>query len=338
MAFLPMRRLLNALIVTISFLVGWNTSDAQDMDTTAYYQSYNNQITGRTFLSRKFTNFRLRGDGYSLLYRPNSSYNLGVGFTYQWITMNFGYGFDFLNPGLNKSNTRAMDLQFHPYGRKIAIDVLGQFYKGYRLATQDDVLRTDIRANAVGATIQYIFNHEEFSYRAAFLQSEWQKRSAGSWVAGFEIYAGNVKGDSSLVPEQNTKEKRIKGAEFVEFGPSVGYAYTYVYRQHFFVTGSASVSLDLGINKSITEAGEHSSFGFSPNSLFKVFAGYNSSRWAFTAIYIANSLRLTETINDQYLSLHTVNFRIHLAYRFKPSQQTRKWLRLKKVDDIKEIE
>ncbi|HEY5825785.1 MAG TPA: DUF4421 domain-containing protein [Cyclobacteriaceae bacterium] len=298
---------------------------ASAQDTTDYYQTYNRQITGRVFLSNKFTNLNLRGDNYSLKYKPVTSYNIGLGFTYQWLTINVGYGFGFINPNLDKKKTRSIDLQFHPYGRKIAIDVLGQFYRGFKLPSQDE-LREDIRVNVVGATAQYIFNHDEFSYRAAFLQSEWQKRSAGSWLAGFEFYTGGVKGDSSIVPNASVRVDKLKSVSFFEIGPSVGYAYTYVYREHFFATGSLSVSLDVGFNTSTTEESKERSSGFSPNSLFKIFAGYNSSKWAITGIYLNNGVRLAPTFEDKRFVLNTGNFRVHFAYRFKPGKSARKLL------------
>jgi len=322
------------LFLFFILLAGKCCADAGD--TTTYYQTYNNQITGRTFISNKFTNFRLRGEGYSLLYRPITSYNVGVGFTHEFLTLNVGYGFGFLNPNVDKKNTRAIDLQFHPYGRKIAIDVLGQFYKGYRLTTPEEALRTDLKVNVVGATVQYIFNHDQFSYRAAFLQSEWQKRSAGSWLAGVEFYSGSIRADSSIVPNQKLKEQRLKKSVFTELGPNVGYAYTYVYREHYFITGSASVSFDLGFNNTVSDAGKERESGFSPNTLLKFFGGYNSAKWAITAVYIYNSQNLVQNQQDQKISLSTGNFRIHFAHRFKPSRKTRQLL--KPVDDIKKID
>ncbi len=329
---------LPALFLLFILFMGEEIRAQSKSDTTVnhspdYYQTYNRQITGRFFLSNKFTNLNLRGDDFFLRYKPITSYNVGLGFTYQWLTLNVGYGFGFINPNLDRKNTRAIDLQFHPYGRKIAIDVLGQFYKGFRLPSENDFLRDDIRVNVVGATAQYIFNHEEFSYRAAFLQSEWQKKSAGSWLAGFEFYTGRVNGDSSMVPDRRRKEDKLRSVQFIEVGPSVGYAYTYVYRDHFFATGSASVSLDLGFNTATTEADKDRTAGFSPNTLFKLFAGYNSAKWAITAIYLNNGVRLVPTIEDKRVALNTGNFRVHLAYRFKPGKGARKLL--KPVDRVK---
>jgi hypothetical protein len=109
--------------------------------------------------------------------------------------------------------------------------------------------------------------------------------------------------------------------------------YTFVYREHFFATASASLSLDLGFNTSTTEESKERATGFSPNTLLKLFAGYNSSRWAITGIYLNNGVRLAPTLNDKRVVLSTGNFRIHLAYRFKPGKQARKLL--EPVDRVK---
>jgi len=212
---------------------------------SAYYKIYNRQITGRLILSHKFTGLRiLRGDE-RFKYRPVTTYNAGIGFTYEWLTVNLGYGIGWINPNTDRDNTRSLDLQFHAYGRRIIVDALGQFYKGYRLSGTEEV-RKDIRANAVGATAQYLLNADRFSYRAAFLQSEWQQRSAGSWLLGFNMYGGNVRSDSAIVPRANG-EPAVERTTFFQTGPSAGYAYSYVYKKHFFATASASLSLDLSV-------------------------------------------------------------------------------------------
>ncbi|MBE9517967.1 MAG: DUF4421 family protein [Bacteroidetes bacterium] len=43
---------------------------------------------------------------------------------------------------------------------------------------------SDLRTNIIGLNVQYLFNSERYSYKASFLQNEFQKRSAGShyWI------------------------------------------------------------------------------------------------------------------------------------------------------------
>lgn len=75
----------------------------------------------------------------------------------------------------------------------------------------------------------YIFNHRRFSYPAAFSQSYFQKRSAGSWLAGFSFMGGSV----------HTNEEAPAGAfdmhlKVTNVSIGGGYAYNLVHRKWLF--------------------------------------------------------------------------------------------------------
>jgi hypothetical protein len=311
-----------------------------------YYQSYERQITGRFYFSRKFTTmvFHHRDNDYVLRYRPNTTLNMGIGATYKWATLNLAYGFGFLNPEQGRGKTRYLDLQFHSYGKKFTLDVFGQFYRGFYLAPKgmatipnEYYLRPDLRVRIVGATVQYVQNHRRFSYRAAFLQNEWQKKSAGTFLIGAEFYAGHVKTDSTLVPEAidpMLAAENISALRFVEFGPNVGYAYTYVYKQHFFITGAGSISLDLGFNTLQDSQGKNTSVGFNPNTLFRVSGGYNSATMAISLLYVTSAMRLASDETVSRTTLRTGNVRLNFVYRFKPGRKVREYL--KSIDAVEE--
>lgn len=325
-------------------LLAQNKTDKPD---TAYYESYARQVTGRFYFSRKFTTLIVRNGtmNYEMRYRPNTTLNMGVGATYKWATLNLAYGFGFLNPNHGRGDTRYLDLQFHSYGRKISIDLVGSFYTGFYLTPKGKAMespteyyvRPDIKVNAGGVTVQYIFNHREFSYRAAFLQNEWQKKSAGSFLAGLDIYTGSIQGDSSLVPTAIDREAAatsLNEMRFFELGPSVGYAYTYVFKKHFFVTGAGSVSLSTGFNTFYDREGKTRASGLTPNTLFKIFGGYNSSTWAVSLLYISNVQSLARDSNERVIHLNTGNVRLNLIYRFKPGKKVKKILKV--VDEVEE--
>jgi hypothetical protein len=313
---------------------------------TAYYETYHNKLTGRFYFSRKFTTLVIRNatKNYELRYRPTSTLNMGVGATYKFATLNLAYGFGFLNPEHGRGKTRYLDLQFHSYGRKITIDLLGSFYRGFYLAPKGTAMnndseyyvRPDLHINAAGVTVQYIFNHRKFSYRAAFLQNEWQKRSAGTWLAGIDIYTGSVETDSTIIPAaiEETAAIGLKQMRFFEAGPSLGYAYTYVYKKHFFITGTVSASLSTGFNTFLDNDGKTRATGITPNTLFKIFGGYNSSTWAASILYISNVQSLARHNDDRAVRLNTGNIRLNLVYRFKPGKKTKKVLKV--VDDVED--
>jgi len=326
-------------------LCGHAQSSVTPTDTT-YYQQYNRQITGRFYFSRKFTSLIIqnRQKDYTLRFRPNTTLNMGIGATYKWATLNLAYGFGFLNPDRGRGKTRYLDLQFHSYGRRFTLDVLGQFYRGFYLAPKGDAMadntqyyrRPDLRVNILGATVQYIFNYRKFSYRAAFLQNEWQKKSAGTPLVGIEFYAGGVKADSTIIPTATDATAAELGTDrfrFVEIGPTIGYAYTYVYNKHFFATGSASLALDLGINTFYDNSGSTTAVGLSPNTNFKVSTGYNTSKWAISFLFVTSSLRLARHDDQRMINLNTGNFRINLVHRFRPTRKVREYLKV--IDNVK---
>ncbi len=115
--------------------------------------------------------------------------NLGLGATFNGLTFNLAYGFGFLNPERGRGETNNLDLQVHAYPKKLIIDVFLQFYRGYYLEKfyetedyrQGIFLLPDLRIKKIGLNVQYLFNGEKLSLRATFLQSEWQKKSAGSF-------------------------------------------------------------------------------------------------------------------------------------------------------------
>ena len=304
----------------------------------AYYTSYDKIITGRFYFSQKYTSFRYRHDTESInvRYRPNTTLNMGVGATYKWATLNLAYGFGFLNRDREKGKTRYLDLQSHLYGRKLIIDAFGQFYNGFyldndKLAPGIDgyYLRPDIKVRFLGASGQYLFNHEKFSYRASFLQSEWQKKSAGSLLVGLEFFLGRTKADSAMVPSTvsgETQEANINQVNFAEMGPNVGYVYTWVIKKHFFLTGQATVSLDYGTNTMISNGENIRSSSFSPNSSLSFFAGYNSETWAFSFIFVNKNIGLASG-NNRRVDFNTGNLRLNIVHRFVPRGKTKEVLK-----------
>ena len=305
-----------------------------------YYTTFEDYLTARLYLAKKYTSLSLGGpDGIqSLRYRPNSLTTLGINGSYRSLSLSLGSGFGFLNPNQEeKGKTRSFDFQTHIYTREWVTDIYGQFYKSYYLklgaapGTADKAyyVRPDIKVNIFGASVYRLLNGEEFSYRASFLQNEWQKQSAGSLLIGAEIYYGNMKGDSALVPQLISSfypQRDIKRVRFFEIGPGAGYAYTAVYEENFFVTGSLTATADLSLVKEVKPTGSESRTTISPNATLRAVAGYNSDEWAATISWLHNSTNLRGRSTDEEYRVKTGEFRITIAKRFMPSQKVKKKL------------
>lgn len=330
------------LFAITSILLLCQTTDAQVArpvkEKDEYYKAFEEQLTGRIYLAKKYTSLYLGGpDGIQdLRYKPNTLTTLGVNASYKALSLTLGYGFAFLNPHKEaRGKTRSFDFQTHIYPRDWVTDIYAQFYRGYYLnvgappGTTDKTFETrpDIRTRLVGLSVYRLFNGQNFSYRAGFLQTEWQKKSAGSLLVGAEIYYGSVKGDSALVPTRAISfypQQGVKRFRLLELGPGVGYAYTFVYKEHLFATGSLTVNTGLSFVKEEGAGGSANRTNLSPNATFRAVGGYNSESWAFTIAWLHNTTNAKGRSSDELYSLRTGDFRITLARRFTPGGKLKK--------------
>lgn len=305
---------------------------------TAYIEDHTEDITFRLYGSRKFTSYDIidRKQKKNILYRPNTPFNIGVGFNYRFIGINLGFNFPFINRHNEKfGNTRYIDLQSHIYLRKLVVDFYGQSYKGYYVANPEKVFgkeyarqnpypqRPDIRNRGLGLNVQYIFNDKRFSYRAPNLQNEYQKKSAGSFIVGGEFFLANIKGDSSLIPSNILdttflREKHYYKSGIASLAANIGYAHTFVYRQHFFL--SLSVTTGLGAAKTGLhyDNGEVShNVGLQFSNTIRASLGYNSSRYFAGIHYVGMTTRSKMPEPHTYQAFGTGNFRVSLVRRFE---------------------
>ncbi len=308
----------------------------------SYIQSYDTMLTTRVYLSQKYLSLDVKDKGGSsvLKYRPNSKIKLGVGATYGWFTVNISAGFGFMNNNkkeLKKGNTKALDLQAHFYGPKFVIDLLTQYYKGFYLwpqGTQAETnngwyTRPDLSLLQAGVSGYYVLNWGKFSYRATYVQSEWQIKSAGSFLLGAEIVYGLAKADSAFVPAAINSAYRsgnVRQIQFGDIGPRAGYAYTLVLAKHFFISGSATGSLSVNLLKETTTLqGSDTKFAFNPNYAFKAGVGYNSRKFSTNITWVNNSI--VAAGDKATYTYYGGNARVHIAYRFLASPKMKQRLK-----------
>ena len=306
---------------------------------TAYYQYFPGSVTARLYVSQKYTNFTIKGkDAKDLQYLPNTTFNSGVGATYHNFSLNLAYGFGFLNKDDSKGDTKYLDLQGHFYTPKLVIDFYGQNYKGYHLADgflvkpgDDYYYRHDAKVYWYGVSVYHVFNGKRFSYRAAFIQNEWQKKSAGTFLAGGEIYYGIVKADSSWVPhsvEGNYTQRSLNKINYIGIGPGVGYAYTLVAFQHLFLTGSVTGNANFGITNEYNRDNKTNHFSVNPFVRYRAAAGYNGRVWNISANWIADYLPFRGDNAESKYDMQTGNYRIIIAKRLFPGTKLKKLLKI----------
>jgi hypothetical protein len=332
--------LLFPLIAGMMTLVQAQKKFIDDHD-SSYYNTYRSMLTARAYFSRKYTvlSFNPPESTPSFQYRSVTSLNIGIGATYHAFTLNIGLGINKFNPNEEKGKTKYLDLQGHFYARKWNVDLLGEFYKGYYLTPQGLAaptgekyyLRPDMGLSLTGFAFYRALNEKKFSYQAGLLQNEWQRKSAGSILLGGEIYYGSIYGDSTLTPSSvDPKQSHLNINKFHYFsiGPGFGYAYTLVYREHYFILGSATINLAYRyseeISTSLNTRSSHS--GFRPNYILHAGAGYNSNKWSLSILWVDTELLLRGNSTNYGYTVGVGNYRLIYAKRFTLGRKTKKLL------------
>lgn len=221
---------------------------------TTFIDTYYNDLIIRMYSGEKTHSLDLTDltNGYRLRYLPNGYFNLGMGFTYRSFGISLATKVPLFQNSLSKhGDTQRLGIQYYLYAGKFSVDVLGSFSKGYYLKRSythlsdyprdKEYLRPDISSANLGVTVNYIFNHSKFSYKAAFSDNERQKKSAGSLIAGGGVYSYQTVSDSAFVPREILlnyfkKSRDVSKSGVLAFNGNVGYAYSIVFLKNGIVT------------------------------------------------------------------------------------------------------
>lgn len=151
---------------------------------------------------------------------------LSVGASYRGISLALA-----VNPAKWKGVYKDYELNLNYFSSRISLDFSYQQSKSLQGDIDSDEGTLRIEADDVDLKVltlagYYTFNHRHFSFPAAFTQSYIQKRSAGSWLAGFSYQAGSLKTTDDLaarMPESSELRYYVG-----HFGIGGGYGYNLV--------------------------------------------------------------------------------------------------------------
>ena len=235
--------------LTMGLQIGLSQTEVSGLkssDSSEFIEDLSDALGLKVYAIDKFNRFSVTDHdlGSSLYYSPNSSLNLGIGATYKWFGLGLAFNFPFINNDDQVyGNTRRFDAQTSFYGRKFIIDFYLQVYQGYYIENPDEYkndwneadgypIRPDIATTSFAGSFTWIFNHEKFSAKSTFIQTELQKKSAGSLLAGGFFNLLGVYGDSAIIPNelhQTFKDDLLFNSVSVGgIGISVGYSHTFV--------------------------------------------------------------------------------------------------------------
>lgn len=197
-----------------------------------------------------------------LNFSPTLGTKLGIYFGWRWIFL--GYTFDVEDLfGDNKNKPKKKEMSLNIYSSKFGIDLYyrktGSDFKlrsheGFNLNTPPfrnlhfDGLQSSIK----GLNAYWIFNHRKFSYPAAYSQSTNQRRSAGSFMAGFSYSQHRISFDAGKLPPailgQLSYGLRFDNIKYSDYSLGFGYGYNWVFAKNW--VSNLSLLPGIGYKKS----------------------------------------------------------------------------------------
>lgn len=321
---------------------------------TAYITDLTSKLTVRAFGANKLAQYAPGDNDYlkKLTYTANDDYNIGLGFNYKYIGINGSFKMPFVNNDTVRfGKTKSFELQTFIYMRKFTVDLFFLSYNGHYLSNRSILntpsnsniypQRPDLRTRNIGMNTQYIFNNRRFSFRAAFLQNEYQKKSAGSVIAGAALNYIKVKADSAIVPTNIGYDgyfgnNTFTGSNVLSLGLNAGYAHTFVIKKNFFITASLMGGAGVNYTKLSDKVKnlDYNSLGLQLNSIARLAAGYNTTDYFAGIQYINFTNRCNAPVPGTWQEFQTDNIRLTVAKRFKLKRAMQK--KINKIEnDIK---
>lgn len=248
--------------------------------------------------------------GQEIILSPDVMFRIGPYFGWRWIFL--GTTVELKNLGV-ESNSLKKEFTLSLYSAQIGVDLYyrrtGNDYKirkanfGDEAANQKlhDVPFDGLNVGITGLNVYYIFNHNRFSYPAAFAQSTCQKISCGSWMAGIGYTHHNLKFDHERlkdVIERNTYRQieidsslMFNSLKYNDLNFSVGYGYNWVFAKNWLLGASLSVALAYKWSSGDTDepADDFSFKNVNLDGIGRFGIVWNNTKWYFGSSVIVHS-------------------------------------------------
>lgn len=188
-------------------------------------------------------------------FRTDTRATLSLGLTYQGLTAGVT-----INPNsLGGHDKGEVEIGFNMYDNRFIFDVNFYVSKTFRgsikLNNQKFLIfeKGDFKIKMLNLSAYYTFNNKRFSFPAAFNQTYVQKRSAGSFLAGFSYQWTELKARGEF--------KELLGTKMTEhiyyLGIGAGYGYNFVFgRENRWLIHASLLPNIVVFNKTVSKSDE----------------------------------------------------------------------------------
>ena len=298
---------------------------------STYIEDYTNLLTTRIFFLFQNASILINPDDNKIdkiVYFPNVNIRIGIAAFWKW----FGLGLSIDNPFYKTDReaygkTTSLDLRVNAFGRSVAGELFFQKYKGYFISTPgkpdgNHYIIPDMRTYSLGIAGYWILNAKRFSIRAAFIQNERQKKSAGSFIIRPSFLYYSISSDMGIIPAEIVSRYSIPsthlitGSEIYALGISPGYVYTLVFLKNFYITAALfpGVAAQYSSFRNERNAYTHLEFAFQLSGRFAL--GYNSDKWFLGGSVQTGFNEIPDKLNNTLFNYDVAQFRLWGGTRF----------------------
>jgi hypothetical protein len=256
----------------------------------------------------------------------NTNDYLGIGITYKWLDGDLSYslpGSTYLKE--ERSNLIQFKLAVSYTLRKMAFRAYYSDSKGVVVSGVENQFQSTPSLHEVrlGLQMTYLFNADRYSYRASMYQSEYQLKTAGSFLLRLEPFYRNLGGQgSSMIPVAYDVPTR--------FGDQVGLAYVkapgilllpgyginvVIPNSRFFISPMIFAGLGAAFNTYQSQNGKKNYTNPEYAASFNLNMGYNGSRYYSKILF--NWSAGYAPLNPSYFTSNNISVSLWVGIRFR---------------------
>lgn len=306
---------------------------------STYLADYTNLLTARLFLLFQNASLLINPEDNKIskiVYRPNANIRVGIAGFWKW----FGLGLSIENPFYKTDRvaygkTTTLDLRVNAFGRVVAGEFFFQQYKGFFISSPEKndgthYIIPDMRTISIGVAGYWIFNSKRFSIRAAFIQNERQKKSAGSLVVRPSFLYYRISSKNGIIPLEIVDTShfpltnQVTSGKFYSLGISPGYVYTLVFLKNFYLTAGIfpGVAAQISSYSNEQKVNSASDITFQLSGRFAI--GYNSDKWFLGGSVQMGFNEVPDKLNSALFNYDVAQFRFWGGTRFDIFRKKRK--------------
>jgi hypothetical protein len=290
---------------------------ARNNDVRVFYGLQGNNLS----LGSTYDGTKINGD----LYRNTNDY-VGAGVSYGWLDGDLSIaipGTTYLQQERSTLNQFKLALSYTR--RKIVLRGIYSESTGVVISGSNNEFEStpSVQEQRFGLQITYLFNAEKYSYRAAIYQSEYQMKTAGSFMIRLDpFYRRLGTNDQSIIPAAYDDVSRFgsqSGLEYIQ-SPGLlvlpGYGINIALRDtRFFISPIVFAGLGFAHNmyKGAGGPGSFTSPEYAANAILNT--GYNGSKY-YTKLQFNWTSGYT-SMNPTYLTSSNLTCLLMVGMRFK---------------------